>query len=264
MKSISGSFDDLGLAVVELERALDRGAHHLLGWDAVGRLGPGPHEIDPAARHDEGLEAVPAQVGQQLDHRLVDQPGIGPVEARVAGGGQPVGDLGGKGFGGDAGVRRHDDLDDALLAGGRERRLVAVQRRLERLGVAPFGMLRRQRLEPVEREHALGVDRLLDPERAVIVEHGDPLGLRHEVGAALRRDRGNEIDDRRLRRAVVPGRQISCAGRMPEADDQHGRQATDGSSSSILPIALLDGPARSDTEGLSRWPHATRRGCNGL
>ena len=106
--------------------ALDRAADHLLGRDAVGLLGPGPHEVDAAAGDDEGLEAVRAQVGQQLEHRLVDQLGVGPVEARVARGGEPV--------------RRRsasnssvvmpacvasDDLDDALLAAGRERLHVA-------------------------------------------------------------------------------------------------------------------------------------------
>ena len=35
---------------------------------------------------------------------------------------------------------------------------------------------------PVQGEDQLGVDRLLGPQRAVVVEHGDALGLRHEVG----------------------------------------------------------------------------------
>jgi len=47
---------------------------------------PTPHELDAAARDDEGLEAVRAQIAEQLDHRLVDQVGVGPVEPRVPGG----------------------------------------------------------------------------------------------------------------------------------------------------------------------------------
>ena len=84
--------------------------------------------------------------------------------------------------GGHAGVRRHDELDEALLAGRGERLHVAFEYRLERLRVFPLGMLRRQRLDAVEREGELDVHRLLGPERAVVVEDGDALGWRHEVG----------------------------------------------------------------------------------
>jgi hypothetical protein len=41
-------------------------------------------------------------------------------------------------------------------------------------------MLRRERLDPVEREGELEVDRLLGPERAVVVEGGDALLDRNE------------------------------------------------------------------------------------
>ena len=68
-------------------------------------------------------------------------------------------------------------------------------------------MLRRQRLDAVEREGELDVHRLLDPQRAVVVERGDALGLGHEVGRAFRGHRRDEIDDRGFGGAVVPGRQ---------------------------------------------------------
>ena len=82
-----------------------------------------------------------------------------------------------------------------------------VEHRLERLLGLPLRVLRRQRLDAVERERELEVDRLLGPQRAVVVEDGDALGDRHEVRAALRRHARDEIGDGFLRRAVVPGRQ---------------------------------------------------------
>ena len=68
-------------------------------------------------------------------------------------------------------------------------------------------MLGRQRHDPVEREHHLAVDRVLDPQRAVLVEGGEPVLGRHEVGAARFGGGADEIEDRLLGRAVVPGRQ---------------------------------------------------------
>ena len=70
---------------------------------------------------------------------------------------------------------------DGLLAAGQRALQVAREDRLERLLVLPLRMLRRQRLDAVEREGELEVHRLLGPERAVVVEDGDALGGRHEV-----------------------------------------------------------------------------------
>ena len=42
-------------------------------------------------------------------------------------------------------------------------------------------MLRRESLHPVEREEELEIHRLLGPQRAIIVEHGDTFGHRHEI-----------------------------------------------------------------------------------
>jgi hypothetical protein len=82
-------------------------------------------------------------------------------------------------------------------------------------------MLGRKRRHPVERENGLRVKQVLDPERAVIVEGGDAVGWRHVVGAALGGHRLDELDDRRLGSAVVPGWQwIICGPGMPRHDDQ--------------------------------------------
>ena len=77
---------------------------------------------------------------------------------------------------GHARVRCRDQLEQALLAERGERLDVALEQRLEGLLCLPFGMLRRQRLDAVEREGDLEVDRLLGPQRAVVVEGGDALG----------------------------------------------------------------------------------------
>ena len=68
-------------------------------------------------------------------------------------------------------------------------------------------MLGRHLGQPVEREQALAVERMLDPGGAVLVEGGDAVLGRDEVRAALGGGLGDEVEDGLLRRAVVPGRQ---------------------------------------------------------
>ena len=80
-------------------------------------------------------------------------------------------------------MRRRHHCQQALLALVGQRLLVAGEERLERLLAFPFRMLRRHRLDAVEREGGLEIDRLLAPQRAVIVEHRDALSGRHEVRA---------------------------------------------------------------------------------
>ena len=145
----------------------------------------GAHELDAAARDDEGLEAVRAQVGEQLEHGLVDQLGVGPVEPRMSRGGEPVEDAAVELLHRHARVRCRHHLEQALLAHRGDGLDVALEQRLEGLPGLPFGVLRRQRLHAVDRERELEVDRLLGPQRAVVVEGGDALGMRHEVRAAL-------------------------------------------------------------------------------
>ena len=75
-----------------------------------------------------------------------------------------------------AGMRHGDDLQKTVLAGRRQRLLVASSSALNGCLRLPFRMLRRHRLDAVEREGNLEVIRLLGPQRAVIVEGGDALG----------------------------------------------------------------------------------------
>ena len=57
-------------------------------------------------------------------------------------------------------------------------------------GASAFRVLRRQRLDPIDRKNDLEIHRLLGPQRAVVVEGGDALVRRHEIRAALGCERG--------------------------------------------------------------------------
>ncbi len=84
-------------------------------------------------------------------------------------------------------MRRRNDLHEGGFAPGECALHVALQQRGERLRGLPLRMLGSQHLDAVEREHELGIQWLLGPQRAVIVEGGDPLGFRHKIGRALLR-----------------------------------------------------------------------------
>jgi len=62
----------------------------------------------------------------------------------------------------------------------------------------------RHRLDAVDREQKLKIERLLAPQRAVVVEHRNALGLWNEGGIALPRNLGNEIEDGAFVCAGIP------------------------------------------------------------
>src|SRR5580698_5970718 len=68
-----GQAHDDRLSVLCLKLRLHGGADDLFGRDTVRLLGPRTHESYFAAGDDEGLEAVAAEVGEEFDHRLIDQ-----------------------------------------------------------------------------------------------------------------------------------------------------------------------------------------------
>ena len=76
MKLISGRRNSVGLPSRIWNLVLIDEPTTCSGGIAVYPLRPGPHELDAAAGHDECFEAVGAQIGEQLQHRLVDQLGI--------------------------------------------------------------------------------------------------------------------------------------------------------------------------------------------
>ncbi len=119
----------------------------------------------------------------------------------------PVNDLRFELGGRHAGMRHDHHFSESCLTAGERCCHVAGEDRLERLMLSPFRVLGRHRFDAVEHEHALKVERLLRPERAVVVEGRDAIARRHVVLAARIGDGVHEIDDARLRLAVIPGRE---------------------------------------------------------
>ena len=122
----------------------------------------------------------------------------------MARGGNPVAHERREGFGGHAGVGCHHHLGQSVHARSHNPTHIAFEHGLERLLVTPFGVLRRQCLDTIEHEAGLDGHRLFDPQRAVIVEHGDPIDRPHEIGVANGRHARHEIEDRPLGCAVAP------------------------------------------------------------
>src|SRR5271155_6037778 len=98
------------------------------------------------------------------------------------------------------------DCHDSLFSVGERALHVALQKRGERLLVPPFGMLWGERLHAIEREQHLEIHRLLSPERAIIVESGDPLRLRNKLGRALLRHAVDKSQTGLLGCGIVPRR----------------------------------------------------------
>ena len=153
------------LAVAHFVLDLGAAAHDLLGRNPVDALGPRAHELHAAARDDERLEAVRAQVGEHLEHRLVDEFGVGPLELGMLRRGDPVRHDRGELVGRVAGVRGRHDFQQPLLAAGRDGLHVAFEHALEWLLLLPLGMLRGQRLDAVEARRPAG-SRSAAPTRA--------------------------------------------------------------------------------------------------
>ena len=101
-------------------------------------------------------------------------------------------------------MREGDNVGDALFSARRDAVHVPAKERAEGLLVRPRRTLRRHRLDLIDCEGELGVERLLAPERTVVVEDSDALGRLHEVTTVLVRHTPDKIDDRVLRGAVVP------------------------------------------------------------
>ena len=168
----------------------------------------------PPAEAIEDRETIGAQAGEQLQHRLIDHLRVEPARPRMSRRRDPIGSDLLEFLSGHAGMRGHHQLDDRRFAAGQRDIQIALERRGERLGLTPLGMLRRQRPEAVEGEKCLDGHGLLNPERAVVIKDSDPLQRRDEVRVALLRHSGNKLDERLLGRTVVPGNQPIRNGRV--------------------------------------------------
>ena len=128
-------------------------------------------------------------------------------------------------------------------------------------------MIRGQRLDPVDGEDRLAVDRMLDPETAVLVEGGDAILDRDEPVVAFIGRRGEEIEDRRPGGAVVPGgkrivlgggrRVLSERGGATEPDPrERGTQGEAAGAGEQTSAGCRDvGPTMQD--GVKRGFHAS-------
>ena len=133
------------------KRSLDARADHLLARDAVGLLGEGADQVDAAAGDDEGLEAVRAQIAEQLDLRPVGALLEQPAELRVPRRGKPVARDAVELFLGHPGMGRRTAISNAPACRARAMRLqVALQERLEGLPLPQRRVLGGERLEPVD------------------------------------------------------------------------------------------------------------------
>ncbi len=174
---------DRGLLAVQLELGLRRAADDLIGRDPVHLGREGANELDAAARNDEDLEAVGPQIVEHLEHRLVHELIERPLVAWMARGREPLIDEAAELLRRRSRMRGEDDLGYLVHADPAEGLAIVLEDRLERLLPAPFGMLRGHRTDAIDREEELEVHGLLGPQRAVVVEGGDPIGLGHEVRA---------------------------------------------------------------------------------
>jgi hypothetical protein len=117
-------------------------------------------------------------------------------------------------------ANRHD-LHEALLTRSEQRLHVARKHSCEGLLLFPFWMLRGERLYPVNGEGELEIDRLLGPERAVVVESSNALLRPNEVRRSFLCYLLNEGNDGFLRRSVVPRRQRVVSANRPARNAHH-------------------------------------------
>lgn len=144
-----GQLDEQRRAVMHFELHLQAAADKLLGRDAVHALRPWAHELDAAARDDECLESVRAQVCEQLQHRLIDHFRLEPARPRMSGCCDPLPDGVVEFIGSHAGMRRCHQLHQAFHARCGDGFHIALEQRGEWLPRFPFGMLGREGLHTI-------------------------------------------------------------------------------------------------------------------
>ena len=201
----------LTLAVLDRHRATD----DPLRRDAVELTGDRTHEIAITAGGDVRNEAVGLEEAQQLDHRLIPARAVRSAELGMLRRGEELVDLGAVLFDRHVGERRghrtHQQAQVAVVAVVvldhrlTEPAQVVLVRRLVRLLVAQLRVGLGHLGESPQREVELDRDRLLRPQRAVVVERGDAFLWGDEPDATFLRDRVDEVDDRLPCRRVVPG-----------------------------------------------------------
>ena len=120
---------------------------------------------------------------------------------------EPLSDDFRKRLGGHPAVAHSHNCHQALLARSDQRLLVAGKGSRERLLVFPLRVRGGERLYPVNGKGELKIDRLLSPQRAIVVEGGDALLNRDKLRRAFFRYLLDKSDDRFFWSGVVPRRQ---------------------------------------------------------
>jgi hypothetical protein len=108
-----------------------------------------------------------------------------------------------------AGQRGHGNLLEVRQCQFLHRRAIAVkqfQDGVERRDVRQLGLRLDQRRNLLQAIHHLRIDRMLDPQRAVLIKRGNALLGRYELRAALGCRRLDEFKNSLFSRTVIPRR----------------------------------------------------------
>src|ERR1700751_4912810 len=181
--------------LVHFEPQLVARADDLLARDAIDLLRARAHEIDATAPHDVGLEALLSQELEQLELRLEGALLEQPPELWMLRLRQPVSRDGVELLLPHARMRGKHQLKKCLLAKTHQRLEVQLEQRLERLALLHCRIPAGELLDPIYEKKDLHVQRLLAPERAVVIEDGDAFCRRHEVWSTLLRHARDEVED---------------------------------------------------------------------
>ena len=103
-----------------------------------------------------------------------------------------------------AGQCRRKNLFEVVQRQLRDRLAVAGKYGLERFDIFELRLFLYHCRNTVEAVDHLGIDWMLDPERAVLIKSGDAILRRHEFRASLISGSTHEVDDRLFRRAFIP------------------------------------------------------------
>src|SRR5215813_6335278 len=101
-------------------------------------------------------------------------------------------------------MRGEHELKQRLLAKPHQCFEVQLQQCLEWLALLHCRILLGEFPDACDEKENLHLQRLLAPERSVVVEHRNALCRGYEVGTALTRHAPNKVEDLRFRRTVVP------------------------------------------------------------
>ena len=104
---------------------------------------------------------------------------------------------------------------------------------LEGLDLGQFRFRLHHRRHPLQAVHHLGVHRVGDPQRAVLVEGGQAGLGRHELGAGLVGGGFHEVENGLLGRPLVPGRERVLG--LGQGSQTQGRKEPDAENNADFP-----------------------------